>query len=50
MINSEEAYLIINNVYPKIYEYFPCQIGLIDSLNKKGTNYFYYLYLQWFIE
>ena len=35
VINSEEAYLIINNVYPKIYEYFPCQIGLINSLNKK---------------
>ena len=35
IISNKEEYLIVNNAYPKIYEYFPCQIILLNTKNEK---------------
>ena len=45
VIKSEKAFLIINNVYLKIYEYFPCQLGLINSSEPKNEPIIFTIYI-----
>ena len=35
IITKKEEYLIITNAYPRLYEYFPCKIGMLNSKNEK---------------
>ena len=40
IISKNEEYLIINNIYPRIFEYFPFKIGLLNTKDEKDPMIF----------
>ena len=45
IISNKEEYLIVNNPYPKIYEYFPCKIILLNTKNAKIEPIIFTIYV-----
>lgn len=45
IISNNEEYIIISNAYPRIYEYFPCKIIMLNSKNEKIKQIMFTIYV-----